>query len=251
MRPPSTSAGRMHFRARREDAGRSSASEVLPAGGWRGRCAPCRRASGIGARPLVLRRGSASTVIAGLAREVDAAAVYWNEIAQAPHQAGRGSGRGGTRCDWRHSQISGDLLVAPSQIRNKENRGLRVFTPFWRRVQSLGDPPKPLPAPKKLNGVSDIAGDTLEDWHLEPTRPDWAGGLRESWTPGEAAAQARLKAFPRRRYRRLFRRSRPARPRGHLAAVAASALRRNQPAPGLARRKIRRRRAPSPVIRYR
>ncbi|MET3838893.1 deoxyribodipyrimidine photo-lyase [Bradyrhizobium sp. OAE829] len=143
---------------------------------------------------LVLRRGSASTVVAALAREVDAGAVYWNEIAQAPHQRVAdqvAAALGGVATH----RFPGDLLVAPSQIRNKENRGLRVFTPFWRRVQSLGDPPKPLPAPKKLNGISDIASDTLEDWHLEPTRPDWAGGLRESWTPGEAAAQARLKAF--------------------------------------------------------
>jgi deoxyribodipyrimidine photo-lyase len=58
-----------------------------------------------------------------------------------------------------------------------------VFTPFWRRVQALGDPPKPLPAPKTLKGVADLAGDRLEDWKLEPTRPDWAGGLRDNWKP--------------------------------------------------------------------
>ena len=87
--------------------------------------------------------------------------------------------------------------MAPTQIRNKENRGLRVFTPFWRRVQALGDPPKPLPAPKKLNGVPNLASDALEDWELEPVRPDWAGGLRESWQPGEASAQARLKPSSR------------------------------------------------------
>ena len=70
-----------------------------------------------------------------------------------------------------------------------------MFTPFWRRVQALGDPPKPLPAPKMLNGVPDLASDRLEDWKLEPTAPDWAGGLRDNWQPGEASAQARLEAF--------------------------------------------------------
>ena len=30
---------------------------------------------------------------------------------------------------------------------------MRVFTPFWRRVLALGDPPKPLPAPKALPPV--------------------------------------------------------------------------------------------------
>ncbi len=72
---------------------------------------------------------------------------------------------------------------------------MRVFTPFWRRVQSLGDPPTPLPAPKKLVAGPALASDAVEDWQLEPTRPDWAGGLRETWRPGEASAHARLKAF--------------------------------------------------------
>src|ERR1700730_7252429 len=26
--------------------------------------------------------------------------------------------------------------------------------------------------------------DTREEWHLEPTHPDWAGGLREAWAAG-------------------------------------------------------------------
>jgi deoxyribodipyrimidine photo-lyase len=145
---------------------------------------------------LVLRQGPAAKVVADLARDIDAATVFWNEIAQAPHlavadQVTRALDEIGVRTE----SFPGDLLVEPRAIRNKENRGLRVFTPFWRRVQSLGDPPKPLPAPKKLNGVKGLAGDRLEDWKLEPVKPDWAGGLRESWTPGEAQAQAQLNAF--------------------------------------------------------
>ena len=72
---------------------------------------------------------------------------------------------------------------------------MRVFTPFWRRVQSSGDPPKPLPAPTKLGPAPKLASDRLETWRLEPVHPDWAGGLRQSWKPGESSAQARLNAF--------------------------------------------------------
>jgi deoxyribodipyrimidine photo-lyase len=64
---------------------------------------------------------------------------------------------------------------------------LWVFTPFWRRVQASGDAPKPLLPPKPR-----IAGYTIESWRLEPTHPDWAGGLRETWKPEELPAQARL-----------------------------------------------------------
>jgi deoxyribodipyrimidine photo-lyase len=56
-------------------------------------------------------------------------------------------------------------------------------------------PPKPLQAPNALGPVPDIAGNRLESSVLEPMRPDWAGGLRETWTSGEASAQVQLKQF--------------------------------------------------------
>lgn len=149
----------------------------------------------LGAR-LVLRRGPAAKVIEALARETGAAAVFWNEIAQAPHRAVAEQVAASLQAIGVAGQgFPGDLLAAPLSIRNKDGRGLRVFTPFWRRVQSSGDPPKPLPAPAKLAAAPDIASDSLETWRLEPSHPDWAGGLRETWKPGEASAQARLNAF--------------------------------------------------------
>jgi deoxyribodipyrimidine photo-lyase len=145
---------------------------------------------------LVLRRGDAARVIAALAREADAGAVYWNDIAQAPHRAAADRVKAALeRIGVEAQRFAGDLLAAPESIRNKENRGLRVFTPFWRRVQALGDPPSPLPAPKKLVAGPQLASDAIESWQLEPTRPDWAGGLRANWTVGEAEAQKRLKKF--------------------------------------------------------
>jgi deoxyribodipyrimidine photo-lyase len=145
---------------------------------------------------LVLRKGEAAGVIATVAREAEADKVYWNDIAQTPHRAAdRRVKTALAGIGVAAQSFAGDLLAAPENIRNKENRGLRVFTPFWRRVQSLGDPPSPLPAPKSLSAGLKLASDALESWQLEPTRPDWAGGLRENWEPGEAAAQKRLKTF--------------------------------------------------------
>lgn len=145
---------------------------------------------------LVLRKGAAAEVIADIAREVEAAGVFWNEIAQAPHLAvAEGVTAALKDLDISTQSFAGDLLTAPATIRNKEGRGLRVFTPFWRRVQSLGDPPKPLPAPRALQAVPGVRSDTLDSWKLEPTKPDWAGGLRETWTPGEVSAQKQLKQF--------------------------------------------------------
>jgi deoxyribodipyrimidine photo-lyase len=146
--------------------------------------------------PLVLRRGPAASIIAELVRQTGAATVFWNDIAQAPHRAVADQVATSLQEIGVASQsFAGDLLAAPAGIRNKEGRGLRVFTPFWRRVQALGDPPKPVPAPKTLGSVPDMASDVLAQWRLEPTRPDWAGGIRSRWTPGELPAQARLHQF--------------------------------------------------------
>jgi deoxyribodipyrimidine photo-lyase len=151
--------------------------------------------SSIGAS-LVLRQGSAARIITELARETDADAVFWNEIAQAPHRAIADRVAAALKEIGAAAQsFPGDLLVAPAGIRNKENRGLRVFTPFWRRVQALGDPPTPVPAPRRLHPGPTLATDSLESWGLEPTHPDWAAGLREMWTPGESSAQTQLNAF--------------------------------------------------------
>jgi deoxyribodipyrimidine photo-lyase len=145
---------------------------------------------------LVLRKGPAARIIAELARETQAVSVFWNEIAQAPHQAVADEVAAALEATGVAARsFPGDLLAAPASIRNKEGRGLRVFTPFWRRVQSLGDPPQPLPEPRALRPAPHLAGDSLESWGLEPAHPDWAGGLRDSWTPGEISGQQRLKEF--------------------------------------------------------
>lgn len=145
---------------------------------------------------LVLRRGPAAEVIPDLAKEVQASAVHWigsdiasqatveRDVSAALEEVGVAA-----------RSFPSDLLVKPTSLRSKEGRGLRVFTPFWKRVLSLGDPPQPLPAPKTLTAGPKVTSDDLASWHLEPTRPDWAAGLRETWTPGEASAQARLRDF--------------------------------------------------------
>src|SRR3954468_24218362 len=71
---------------------------------------------------LVLRKGSAPAVIAALAREIGAEAVYWNEIAQAPHQAIADQVAAAlSEIGIVTHRFPGDLLAAPNQIRNKEN----------------------------------------------------------------------------------------------------------------------------------
>jgi deoxyribodipyrimidine photo-lyase len=144
---------------------------------------------------LLLRRGRPADVIAGLIRDAGVREVYWNEIDTAPDAriaaevAAAVERHGGA---WR--SFHGDVLVRPTGLRQKDGRGLRVFTPFWKRVLAMGDVAAPLPVPTWRPGPS-LPGDDLTAWALEPKQPDWAGGLRDSWIPGETAAQRRLHQF--------------------------------------------------------
>ena len=146
--------------------------------------------------PLLLRKGPATKIIPEVARESGAGDVFWNTVAQAPHQAIERDVATSLRDLGIDSQAcAGDLLIAPQNMRTKEGRGLRVFTPFWRRVQMMGAPTPPISAPTHLRAGPNLASETIENLRLEPIRPDWAGGLRETWTPGEGAGQKRLENF--------------------------------------------------------
>ena len=148
---------------------------------------------------LVLRRGAAAAVVRSLAREVGAAGVYfsrqyepWASSVEAviltEHIGGEGE------LDVR--RFRGALLHDPSEIRTKDGNPFKVYSPFWRALNTHGEPRKPLPAPINLNSFrSEVSSDRLCDWNLLPTQPDWAEGLRNNWTPGEFGAHSRLEAF--------------------------------------------------------
>ncbi|HEX5789260.1 MAG TPA: deoxyribodipyrimidine photo-lyase [Woeseiaceae bacterium] len=94
-------------------------------------------------------------------------------------------------------------LRAPGTVLTQEDRPYRVYTPFWKASRELGEPGRPLPEPDRI--VVDPSFDDvlrslpgycrLDDFRLLPTRPDWSGGLRSAWTPGEDGAHARLELF--------------------------------------------------------
>jgi deoxyribodipyrimidine photo-lyase len=144
---------------------------------------------------LTLWRGAAGTIIPPLAREIGASAVYCNRRYDV---AGVGVDRAVAQQLAKHSIAfethQANQLFEPGAILSKAGKPMEVFTPFWRAALARGEPRAPLPAPSKING-SALASDSLADWRLEPARPDWAGGLRETWTPGEDGAKSRLETF--------------------------------------------------------
>jgi deoxyribodipyrimidine photo-lyase len=139
---------------------------------------------------LVLRRGAATRIVTPLAAEIGARTVHWNRrceaqgIAADDHVAVALKKRG-IAVETHHA----NLLVEPT------DKPPKVFTPFWRRL-CAGEPPRvPLSAPARLTAAPEVQSECLDEWQLEPTKPDWAAGLRAEWTRGESGARARLEQF--------------------------------------------------------
>jgi deoxyribodipyrimidine photo-lyase len=145
---------------------------------------------------LVLRSGAAATVVPAVAAETKASAVFWNRRYDQPGIAVdeqvvsslKGKGVGG-------STFAGNLLAEPSAFDHDKTGGPKVFTPFWKRLRALGDPRAPVALPRKWPSSGRAKSDLLADWKLLPTKPDWAGGMRSAWKPGEAEARKQLRKF--------------------------------------------------------
>jgi deoxyribodipyrimidine photo-lyase len=146
--------------------------------------------------PFVLRRGAAEIALPALIAETGAAAVYWNRLYEPWAVRRDGEIKARLRAEGvKAESFNASLLFEPATVRNGQGDPFRVFTPFWRACLARPAPAAPLPVPVRLRAAPAPASERLEDWRLLPTRPDWAGGLRKAWTPGERHAQARLADF--------------------------------------------------------
>jgi deoxyribodipyrimidine photo-lyase len=145
---------------------------------------------------LILRRGKSETVLAELARETGATAIHclrhyepWWRNAEKALTEVLPVGTALVRHD-------GLYLARPGTIKTGSGAPFRIYTPFWRALSQAMPPSLPKPAPARIPlPTSWPASDNLADWNLLPTRPDWAGGMREMWQAGETGAWKRLDAF--------------------------------------------------------
>lgn len=146
---------------------------------------------------LVLRRGATVDAVGALIEETGAGAVH---VARSYEPAARRI-ESALRATCARFEIAlrrfpGEALFEPEKIRTQGGAPYRVFTPFWRACFDAPPPHHPLPAPQALPGPGRWpVSDDLDAWGLLPTRPDWAGGLRTLWRPGEEQAARQLARF--------------------------------------------------------
>ena len=145
---------------------------------------------------LVLRRGDTLAVLRELIDETSADALHWTrcyepfaaQLEQRVNEA-FGDSLSIRRC-------GGNLLQEPESLRTGAGNPFKVFTPFWKALLKMPEPPEPAGRPEDIVFFDDtLPSDELSEWALLPRNPDWAQGLREAWTPGEAGADQALQDF--------------------------------------------------------
>ena len=144
---------------------------------------------------LVLRRGAAADELPRLVADTGATAVFWNRRYGAARDVDAALKSSLREAGLEVASFQANLMHEPWTITTGAGTPFKVFTPFWRACPALGAPRSPLPRPESLEAGPAPRSDALDEWMLLPSTPDWAGGLRESWVPGEAAAAEQLAGF--------------------------------------------------------
>lgn len=136
---------------------------------------------------LVIRHGSSLSVLREAIKKTGAKAVYWNacyepSLRQRDERVKSSLQKEGTEVQ----AFDGSLLYPPEIIRDLKGKPYQVFTFFWNASKKYGDPEKPIPAVKKIDGWKGAW--KSEEFHSRSVLPD-------VWEAGEAAAIKRLKVF--------------------------------------------------------
>ena len=146
-------------------------------------------------------KGNQSQIILDLSQQLQASEVVWNRRYGSAETAADSTVKSSLRqAGVSATSFNGHLLHEPWTVTSKVGGPMKVFTPYWRAVLAKGTPAMPVPAPTSINAAAlpaDLAvkPQDIASLTLEPTSPDWAGGMGAEWTRGEQGARSRLESF--------------------------------------------------------
>lgn len=141
---------------------------------------------------LILRRGKSDEQLADIAKEMGASEVHCLRHYEPW---------------WRNAERAvakqldlichdGNYLAPPGTVTTGSGAPYKIYTPFWRALKERMPPAEPANRPREIAAPAAWPGsDKLADWGLLPTKPNWAAGLADEWTPGEEGARRRVADF--------------------------------------------------------
>ena len=144
---------------------------------------------------LVIREGDPATIIPELAASTGASAMYFGhryEPAAVRQETALARSIGD---DVDLVGCHGHVLRHPDSVRTQNGAVYKVFTPYYKRAMSLGEPELPDTATREAEFVAaDVESIPIDELGLLPRGPDWSPGLQRTWEPGEDGALQRLDA---------------------------------------------------------
>ena len=138
---------------------------------------------------LILRRGDVVEQLLKVAEETGAQMIHANRHYEPWWRKAQGELK-----DKLDLQLyDANYLMPPGSVTSGSGGPYKIYTPFSKRTKELLPPRDLVPEPERLSSPDTWPqSDALDDWHLLPTKPDWAGGMRDFWQVGESAAHERL-----------------------------------------------------------
>ncbi len=141
---------------------------------------------------LILRRGKCEEQLAQIAEECGVGEVH---CLRHYEPWWRNAERAVAKCV-RLICHDGSYLAPPGSVTTGTGGLYKIYTPFWRALKERMPPSPPANRPREIAAPAKWpSSDTLTDWGLLPTKPDWAVGFGRLWTPGEDAAGERVADF--------------------------------------------------------
>lgn len=148
---------------------------------------------------LILRQGDPTIVVPEVACAIGVVSAHWNRRYYAWSKPMDASIKQALiDQDIKVESHKGNVLTEPWEVKTGGGTYFKVFTPFFRAATPSCDTwasfAQKVPDMAGF-ALSNCASDTLAEWNLLPTKPDWSNGLAAMWTPGEDGANANLATF--------------------------------------------------------
>ncbi|WP_271078041.1 cryptochrome/photolyase family protein [Aurantiacibacter sp. MUD61] len=139
---------------------------------------------------LILKRGKVTDVLPRLVEETGAACVH----AIRHYEPWWRKAQGDLKDEIPLELHDGNYLLPPGSVTTGSGDPYKIYTPFKKSMFQAIDGFDILPEPSFDNPDSWPDSDSLSDLDLLPTKPDWAGGMRDFWG-AQHGTSAAMEAF--------------------------------------------------------
>ena len=144
---------------------------------------------------LIVRSGRPEELLPRIAAEIGAESIYFSKRYEPDARAQERAVAKALEARCELHGFDDGVIRRPESVMTQSGTPYKVFTPFWRAASGPGDPAEPVSRPSGLETTAaGLEPGVIDDLALLPSGPDWAGGLRENWQPGEQGAFERLDA---------------------------------------------------------